>query len=85
MLGFTAVAVEGFKEVYNNVGSWSNRVLNTDNNVQFEPTPNGDINQEIKEVFAGKGSARIDERTGLPKECENRDNTKKTKNLGRIN
>jgi RHS repeat-associated protein len=62
---------------YKQAANWSNRILNSNGDVQFEPTPYGEINKEIKEVVAGRGSVRLDERTGLPKEYENRDNTKK--------
>ncbi|KPE49003.1 hypothetical protein [Chryseobacterium indologenes] len=47
------------------------------NAIQFEDTPSGEMNQEIKEVLAGRGSVRTDAETGLPQVYENRKNSKK--------
>lgn len=80
LLGFAAVAAEGFKEVFDIAGGQSSRVLNSNNG--FIDTKSADVNKEIKKVLAGNGSVRIDSDTGLPQVYENRDNSKKQRTWG---
>ena len=54
VMGLTAVAISTSDvwvpliDKYKQTVNWSNRVLNSNDGAQFEPTPNAEINKEIK-------------------------------------
>ncbi|UKB85062.1 hypothetical protein LF887_05395 [Chryseobacterium sp. MEBOG06] len=64
LIGFTAVAVSTSDvcipliDQYKQAVNWSNRILHSKKESEFAPTGNTEINKEIIEVAAGRGTTR---------------------------
>nr|WP_262912537.1 RHS repeat-associated core domain-containing protein [Chryseobacterium sp. MEBOG06] len=64
VIGFTAVAVSTSDvwipliDKYKQAVNWSNRILHSKKESEFAPTNNGEVNKEIVEVAAGRGTTR---------------------------